>query len=108
MDIEWHGVDSQKIPNFAITLRQDKIIYKLIKNNEKLISEHNVWPGAESGDIRPTRLIDPIICRWSLAVLLGLASESGEGIYSILINKVLDLYQSIPSENQRHLKVKTG
>ncbi len=108
VEIDWEGQASDKTPNFSIVLKQDKILYQLVRKNDRLVTGHNVWPGAESGDIRPTRLIDPIICRWSLAVLLGLASESGEGIYSILINRVLDLYPSIPSENQRHLKVKTG
>lgn len=93
VEIDWKGVDENKIPNFAITFKQDKVLFRITKTNQSLLTEHNVWPGAESGELRPTLSLDDTICRNGLSILLGLAIESEDEIFNLTINSVLDIYE---------------
>lgn len=98
VEIDWTGLDSNKIPNFNITFKQDKVLYRLVKNNKTLTTEHNVWPGAESGALRPTHLLDDMICRNGLSILSGLASESDSALLVQTIEQTLDIYQNIKGQ----------
>lgn len=108
IEVDWNGLDSQKIPNFSITFKQDKVIYQLRKEKEELITKHNVWPGAESGDLTATLKLDEMICRIGLAILVGLSNESEDPIFSEVIDKVIDLYHKAKSQNIRWTQRKTG
>jgi hypothetical protein len=108
IEVDWNGLDSKKIANFSITFKQDQVVYQLLKQNDELITKHNVWPGAESGELTPTRKLDEMICRSGLAILVGLATESQDPIFSEIIDKVIDLYQKAKTENHHWPQRKTG
>lgn len=103
-EIEWLGLDSKKSPNFSLTFNQDKVLYQLKKLNNQIETLHNVWPGAESGDLRKTSSLDTTILRSGLAILIGLSSYSENTTYSDLSESILSIYES---ENLLAVK-KTG
>jgi hypothetical protein len=49
-----------------------------------------------------------MICRSGLAILVGLATESQDPIFSEIIDKVIDLYQKAKTENHHWPQRKTG
>jgi hypothetical protein len=108
VEIEWGGIDGQKIPNFLLSLQQDKVTYQLTRKNGQLLTAHNVWPGAESGEMRMTTGLDSQIVRMGLAVLVGLSSDTESELYPKLIQLVLNLYDKNQQESLGILKRKTG
>ncbi len=108
IDIEWLGLDSQKLPNFSLNFSQDKVLYQLTKKNEQLETLHNVWPGAESGNLRPTQALDSTILRNGLAVLVGLSADVEMITYPQLINSILELYEKYQQASGKELQKRTG
>jgi hypothetical protein len=93
IEIEWNGLDSKKIPNFSINFNQDKVQYQLNRKNGQLTTSHNVWPGAKTGELRPTNEIDSMILKSALAIMVGLATNSESDVYKKMIDVVLDLFE---------------
>lgn len=107
IEIEWLGLDHHKSPNFSMSFNQDKVLYQLKKENERLETLHNVWPGAESGELRKTLSLDTTILRNGLAVLIGLSSHDEGSTYAELVNNVINLYEA-ELLNSQSLKKKAG
>jgi hypothetical protein len=108
VEIEWHGVDSQKTPNFALNFNQDKVQYQLKRKNGHIETSHNVWPGAESGELRPTKDLDSMILKSAIAVLVGLATNSQSDVFNKMIEVVLTLFEKSQPLMDYPAQKKTG
>lgn len=107
-EIEWTGLDTNKVPNFLLSFGQDKVSYQLERKNGQLTTLHNVWPGAESGELRPTLGLDSNILRLGLAIFVGLSQDEENPNYNNILNVLLELYQKEKAKSETFLRQKTG